>query len=323
MVFVTGGTGLVGSHLLAALSAQGKQVKALYRNTQPTALPGVEWVQGDIMDIQRLEELLEGVQDVYHCAAIVSFQKGESKQLLRYNVEGTANVVNACIGKGIRKLVFVSSVAALGRLREGQVINETMQWSEATSNSVYGKSKFLAEMEVWRGMGEGLQVAVVNPVIILGEGDWHKSSSAIFKTVYNEFPWYTEGTTGFVDVKDVVKAMMLLMESDISGRRFILSGKVDTYRNVFSAIAKGMGRKPPHKPVTPFLAKLVWRLEAVKAMFTGKMPLVTKETTRTAMAKVSFDNSRSLKEIPGFSYTDFDESIGRIARYYATSVSPT
>lgn len=323
MIFVTGGTGLVGSHLLAALSAQGKQVKALYRKEPPTTLPGIDWVQGDIMDIQRLEELLEGVEEVYHCAAIVSFQKEERKQLLRYNVEGTANVVNACIEKGVRKLVFVSSVAALGRLREGQVINETMQWSETTSNSVYGKSKFLAEMEVWRGMGEGLQVAVVNPVIILGEGDWGKSSSAIFKTVYNEFPWYTEGTTGFVDVKDVVKAMMLLMESDISGRRFILSGKVDTYRNVFSAIAKGMGKKPPHKRVTPVLAKLVWRLEAVKALFTGKTPLVTKETTRTAMAKVSFDNSRSLKEIPGFSYTDLDESIGRIARYYATSVSPT
>jgi nucleoside-diphosphate-sugar epimerase len=229
------------------------------------------------------------------------------------NIEGTANVVNACIDAGIKKLLFVSSVAALGRIREDAPINETMNWSEETSNSEYGKTKYLAEMEVWRGIGEGLDAVIVNPVIILGNGSWHTGSTSIFKSVYNRFPWYTSGVSGFVDVKDVSNAMTQLMNSNISAQRFIISGHNSPYRTIFNLIADAFKVPRPYKRVTPLLAAIVWRLEAVKTFFTGSSPLLTKETTLTAQAAVYFDNSKLLKALPNFSYTPLEETINRVA----------
>ncbi|MEY4278400.1 MAG: hypothetical protein RL377_404, partial [Bacteroidota bacterium] len=226
MIFVTGASGLVGSHLIQSLVQKGLNVRALYRNNIPVFKHAekVNWIKGDILDVSSLEEALQGVTQVYHCAAIVAFTPKQAAAMLHANVEGTANVVNACIAHQVQKLVYVSSVAALGRIREDGAVNETMNWTTETSNSVYGKSKYLAEMEVWRGMGEGLNVAIVNPVIILGAGDWNKGSSEIFKSAYDEFPWYTQGVSGFVDVLDVVDAMQLLMQSEVQGQRYIISG---------------------------------------------------------------------------------------------------
>jgi nucleoside-diphosphate-sugar epimerase len=314
MILVTGATGLVGMHLVHELVQRQHKVRAVYRNTPPRTTARVEWVQADILDITSLEQAMQGVTQVYHCAAIVSFNPKQKHLLHHTNIEGTANVVNACLEAGVQKLVFVSSVAALGRIREDAPVNESMQWSEETSNSEYGKSKYLAEMEVWRGIGEGLNAAIVNPVIILGAGDWDKGSSGIFKTAYDEFPWYTEGITGFVDVLDVVKAMIALMNSPITAQRFILSAENRTYRELFTTIARCFGKKPPHKKVTPFLAELVWRLEAVKGKLTGKDPLLTRETARTAQAKVRFDNSKLLKALPDFHYTPLEETVRRICR---------
>jgi dihydroflavonol-4-reductase len=314
MILVTGATGLVGSHLIQQLTAQHKKLRALYRSPIPSIpnTEAVEWFQADILDVVALEEAMQGITHVYHCAAIVSFNPKKRHELHQTNIQGTANVVNACLEANIEKLVFVSSVAALGRIREDKPIDETMNWSEATSNSEYGKSKYLAEMEVWRGIGEGLNAVMVNPTIILGAGDWNKGSSEIFKSAYDEFPWYTEGTTGFVDVADVVKAMIALMESDITAQRFILSTETTTYQNVFTTIANSFGKKPPHKKVTPFMAALVWRLEAIKGKLTGTEPLLTKETARTAQTKASFDNSKLTKHLPNFSYTPLEQSIKRI-----------
>lgn len=312
MILITGSTGLVGSHLIQALIAKNEPVKALYRGSIPFEHSLVQWVRADILDIVSLEEAMEGIEQVYHCAAIVSFDPRQKKALHKINIEGTANIVNACLNTHVKKLLFVSSVAALGRIREDKPINETMNWSEETSNSEYGKSKFLAEMEVWRGIGEGLNAVIVNPTIILGSGNWNKGSSSVFKSAYNEFPWYTEGTTGFVDVIDVVKAMIELMNSPINAERFILSAETSTYRNLFNLIAKAFGKKPPTKSVTPLIAALVWRLEAFKALFTGKQPLLTKETAKTAQAKVSFDNCKLLKYLPDFKYTPLADSIERI-----------
>lgn len=314
MILVTGASGLVGSHLIQQLAAQQKKVRALYRSQIP-AIPNtqtVEWFKADILDVVDLEQAMQGITHVYHCAAIVSFNPKEKKVLHQTNIEGTANVVNACIEANIEKLLFVSSVAALGRIREDKPIDETMNWTEETSNSEYGKSKYLAEMEVWRGIGEGLQAVIVNPTIILGAGNWDKGSSEIFKSAYNEFPWFTEGTTGFVDVADVVKAMMQLMDSDIVAQRFILSAETSTYQNLFSTIATEFGKKPPHKKVTPTIAALVWRWEAIKGKLTGKAPLLTKETAKTAQAKVVFDNSKLKKYLPQFTYTSLQHSIKNI-----------
>ncbi|HRH47852.1 MAG TPA: NAD-dependent epimerase/dehydratase family protein [Panacibacter sp.] len=317
-ILVTGATGLVGAHLVEALVQQGKHVKALYRNTIPQykAAAEVEWIQCDILNITLLEEAMIDVQQVYHCAAVVSFNPKERELLNATNIEGTTNVVNACLNADVEKLLFVSSVSALGRIRENSFITEEMNWSEETSNSEYGKTKFFAEMEVWRGVGEGLNAVVVNPTIILGTADWNKGSAAIFKNAYKEFPWFTEGVTGFVDVEDLVKAMTLLMESDISNERFIISAENIPYRELFTQIANEFGRRPPHKKVTTFIAALVWRIEAVKGFLTGKQPLLTKETSRTAQAKVYFDNSKLFKYFPEFKYQPLKNSVTRICNEF-------
>lgn len=314
MILVTGGTGLVGSHLISALVAQGKQVKAIYRTAVPV-FPGcdhVQWVQADILDMLRIEEVMEGVQQVYHCAAVVSFNPKKREQLGRTNIDGTANIVNASLAAGVQKLLFVSSVAALGRLRKEPMVNETMSWTKETSNSEYGRTKYLAEMEVWRGAAEGLPAVVVNPTIILGESDWTKGSTGIFKTIHEEFPWYTEGISGFVDVQDVVRAMIMLMDSHVAGERFILNGANVPYKQVFDTIASCFGKKAPYKKVTPFLASLVWRYEGIKAKFSGVDPLLTRETANTAQAKVHFDNKKLLEKFPEFHYTSIDNTIERI-----------
>ena len=313
MILVTGGGGLVGSHLIPFLLQEGKRVRALYHNNIPSIIhENLECFKGDILDVFDLEAALEGITHVYHCAAIVSFYPKDKKQLTQTNIEGTANIVNACIDAGVKKLLYVSSVAALGRFGKDKPIDETMKWSEATGNSVYGKTKFLAEMEVWRGIGEGLNAVIVNPTIILGASDWEKGSSGIFKTAYNEFPWFTNGITGFVDVKDVVKAMVLLMDSKIISERFILNGENVPYKEIFTQIALAFGKKPPHKEVTKTIAAIVWRIEAIKELFTEKRPLLTKETAQTAQTKVYFDNKKLLKAFPEFSYTPINESIKRI-----------
>ncbi len=206
-------------------------------------------------------------------------------------------------------MVHVSSVSALGRIRENETVTEAMSWTEESSNSLYGKSKYLGEMEVWRGIGEGLEAVIVNPSLILGGSDWNKGSSEIFKSVYNEFPWYSEGVTGVVDVKDVARAMILLMNSEISKEQFILNAENLSYKEIFTGIANGFGKTIPQKKVSPFIAATVWRWEAIKSMFTGKDALVTKETARTALAKVYFDNSKFLKALPGFKFTPINETI--------------
>jgi nucleoside-diphosphate-sugar epimerase len=315
MIFVTGASGLVGTHLIQSLLAKGKDVSALYRHQVPVfeGSERVHWRQGDILDCFSLTDAMQGATQVYHCAAIVSFAPTHADAMLQANQEGTANIVNLCIELGIHKLVYVSSVAALGRIRKDAEVDESMYWTPETSNSMYGKSKYLAEMEVWRGMGEGLNIAIVNPVIILGSGDWTKGSSGVFKSAYDEFPWYTEGVSGFVDVLDVVDAMQILMDSPVSGERYVLSAENLTYRTLFTHIANAFHKRPPYKKVTPLLAALVWRVEALKGFMTRKAPLLTKETAATAQAIVHFNNTKFLKAFPSFTYRAIPQSIERIA----------
>jgi dihydroflavonol-4-reductase len=312
MIFITGATGLVGSHLIKQLTQQDVYIKALYRKEIPFSHPRIEWIKGNISDVILLEDILQDGDEVYHCAAKVSFNPKDKRELFKTNVEGTANIVNACLNAGIKKLLHVSSVSALGRIRQNATINETMHWSAETSNSTYGESKYLAEMEVWRGIAEGLNAVMVNPTIILGAGDWNTGSSEIFKTIYKEFPYYSDGVTGFVDVDDVVKAMIALMNSDISAERFIISAENISYKELFNMIAESFHKKPPHKKITPFMAASVWRLDAIRSLFTGKAPFITKETARTALTKVYFDNSKLLQALPSFNYTPVKNSVERI-----------
>lgn len=319
MILVTGGTGLVGSYLLKELVRLNKPVKALYRTAPATLLSAeennkIEWIQGNILDVTLLEEIMQGVTQVYHSAAIVSFNPARKNELFKINVEGTANVVNAAVQAGVQKLLHVSSVAAMGRIRKDQLIDEGMYWTPETSNSNYGHSKYLAELQVWRGIAEGLPAVIVNPTIILGAGDWQQGSSKMFKTAYDEFPWYAEGTGGFVDVRDVVKAMILLMESNVRSERFIINAGNHSYREVFNGIAHAFGKKPPHRRVTPFLASIVWRLEWLKSRLARQEPMLTRETSRTAQTKVQFDNGKFLRLFPEFNYTPVQQAIAETCR---------
>jgi dihydroflavonol-4-reductase len=315
-VFVTGGSGLVGSHLIQRLLQEGKKVKALYRSSIPDiqGKEEVSWVKGDILDIISLEEAMLDVTEVYHCAAIVSFDPSQKKEMFSINIDGTANVANAANAAGVERLCFVSSVAALGKSHKDQFINETMNWSEEADNSNYGKSKYFAEMEVWRAVGEGLKAVIVNPSIILGAGDWQLGSTKLFKTAYEEFDWFTEGVTGFVDVADVTKAMTALMATKVDSGRFIISAENKPYKEIFTAIAKAFDKKPPSKKANVFLSQMVLGIEKIKSKFTGVKPLLTKETAHAAQSIVHFDNKKLLQTIPGFTYTPIDETIQRVAK---------
>lgn len=320
-IFVTGATGLLGTYLIRHLLRENQQLVALYRRSVPATFSAEEnnsitWVQGDIFDPVLLEEIMCECDRVYHCAGLVSFNPSKAALLMKVNVEGTANIVNAALASGIKKLVHVSSVAALGRKRHNSTVTENVKWDENANPSVYGKSKYLGELEVWRGIAEGLDAVIVNPVIILGKGDWHHGSSATFRNAFNEFPWYTEGVSGFVDAADVAALMVMLMNSGIHSERFIVSAENKSYREVFTAMAQAFGKRPPYRKVSPFLASVVWRFERLKSMFTGEDPLLTKETADTAQQKVYFDNKKILQAFPDFRFRSIKESIETYCKAY-------
>ena len=301
------------------LVRNGRKVRALHRSSFPEnlseqELSAIEWVKGDIMDVDLLSEVMDGIEQLYHAAALVSFNPSRRRELFRTNIEGTANIVNAALECGVKKMVHVSSVSAMGRIRTGVAVDETMFWTRETSNSNYGQSKYLAELEVWRAFGEGLNGVIVNPTLILGAGNWENGSSKMFKTAFDEFPWYTEGASGFVDVRDVVKAMIELMESDISGERFILNAENRNFRDVFTLMSNEFGKRPPHRKVNRFLAALVWRIEWLKSKLNRKEPLLTKETAKTGQAKVEFNNAKLKKFLPSFQYIPVNQTIRDVCR---------
>lgn len=321
-IFLTGGTGFLGSYIIKELIEKGYSVKALRRTTSlPAFIPEgvfnkVEWIEGDILDVVVLAEGMKGVHAVIHAAACVSFQKSDRLAMYKTNVEGTANVVNAAIENNISRFVHVSSVAAIGRTSNGEIVTEEMKWVERKTNTHYGISKFGSEMEVWRGFGEGLNVVIANPSTIIGYGDWNTSSCRLFKNVYNGFPWYSNGINGFVDAEDSARAIVLLMESSISGERFIINGENWPFRKLFNSIAIAFGKKQPSREATPFLGEMAWRIEKLKSILTGKKPLLTKESARVAHSKTNFSNRKILQALPGFSFTPLQQSIENACNKY-------
>jgi nucleoside-diphosphate-sugar epimerase len=325
-VLVTGGTGFLGSYIIKELVEKNYAVRAIRRGNKipgwipPAVLQKVEWVEGDILDVVSLEDAMEGIDTVIHSAALVSFLKKERDQLYQVNVEGTANVVNMALEKNVRRLVHISSVAALGRDAAGGRVNEEKKWEDNKINTHYAKSKFKAELHVWRGISEGLDAVILNPGTILGYGDWHQSSCAIFKQVYEGFKWYTGGINGFVDVQDVARVTVLLMESGISEQRFVVTGDNWSFRKLQETIAAGFGKKPPYKEATPGLLKMAWRLEKLKSMLTGKKPLLTKESARVAISQTLFENDKILRALPGFSFTPLEETIKKACEIYLGTI---
>ena len=313
MILVTGGAGLVGKELIVQLLAQGKSVRAIYNKTLIKDINDqkLQQVQCDILDVIGLEEVMQDIDEVYHCAGFISYVPKDASKLYKVNVEGTANVVNAALHAGIKKMVHVSSIAALGEATgPGGMIDEHMEWTGSSNKNNYGRSKYLGELEVWRGIAEGLNAVIINPSLILGPGNWNEGSTEIFKSVYKELPWYTEAVKGFVDVRDVAKSMIMLMESGIVSQRFIVSAENENFRNVFNMIAKGFNKPVPTRKVTALLAAIVWRFEKLKSKLTGTKPIVTRETAASAMTSQKFDNSKLKKYLPSFSYYPLAQTIG-------------
>jgi nucleoside-diphosphate-sugar epimerase len=327
MVLVTGGTGFLGSYIIKELVEKNYPVRAIRRRTSkfPFYIPAeifkkCEWVEGDILDIVSIEEAMEGVDTVIHSAAMISFHKGDRKQMYQVNIQGTANVVNVALEKNISRFVHVSSVAALGRSKMGGHVNEEKEWQGNNTNTHYAISKYRSEMEVWRAIGEGLNAVIINPSTVLGYGDWNTSSCRIFKTIYDEFSWYTTGSNGFVDIEDVAKATVLLMESNISEHRFIASAENWSFQQLFNTIADGFGKKHPHRKATPFLGSIAWRMERIKSLFADSKPLLTKESARVAHSNTFFGNAKLLKAFPEFSFTPLQESIQKACKNYLHTI---
>jgi dihydroflavonol-4-reductase len=323
MILVTGGTGLLGSHLLFNLISSGKKVRALKRNSSDTGMvqkifsyytaspeslaANIEWVDGDLLDFASIEDALEGISEVYHAGAMVSFYAADHKKMLKVNIEGTANLVNLSLEKKIDKFCFVSSVSTLGRADHNGLTDEETFWVPTGKNSVYAISKYGAEREVWRGMEEGLNAVVVNPSVILGPGFWN-DNSGLFRLVWEGLKFYTKGINGYVDVNDVVKAMILLMEKSLFNDRFIISSDNISYQQLFILMAKYLDKPAPTINVPPMLSHIAWRVEAARCLLTGLKPEVTKEMATTATQQYTFSNEKIRKTL-SFEFLPVEESI--------------
>jgi nucleoside-diphosphate-sugar epimerase len=315
MILVTGGTGFIGAYIIKNLVEKGKQVRAIRRSAKlPFFIPRqifdkVEWVEGDVLDVISLNDALQGVDAVIHSAAVVSFSKKDRDRMNQVNVEGTANLVNAALDNKVRRFLHISSVAALGRTTTVETVTEQKKWEPNKNNTRYALSKHFSEMQAWRGFAEGLEGVVVNPSTVIGYGDWHQSSCAIFKNSYREFPWFSKGVNGFVGVEDLAEAAVQLLLSDITQKKFIVSAENWTFQKLLNAIADGFGKARPGKEATRFLGELAWRMEKLKEIGTGKRALLTKETARIAQSKTSFDHSALLNALPGFEFTPMETVI--------------
>jgi len=308
MIFVTGGTGLIGSFLLRELAGRGMPVRALYRGTVPPAQPaGVDWVQGDLLDTTLLRSAITtDVTHVFHCAGLVSYAPQDEALLQQVNVQGTAAIVDVCLERPGIRLAHVSSVAALGGAAAGQArgtqttpreVTETATWDLGAAHPAYATSKYLGELEVWRGMAEGLSGVIVNPSVVLGPGDWQRSSTRLLRYAHQEHRFYTRGLVNFVDVRDVVAQLLhlALRTPEITNERFILSAEAVPLARFFREAAEAMHRKPPSTAVPNWVAELIWRAEHVRAVLTGARPLITKDTARAGRDPVVYAHTKVQK----------------------------
>ncbi len=332
MFAITGGTGLLGAHVIYRLLDKGFKVKALHRETSSfdliTKVIGyyttevdeymsrIDWRLGDVTDPVSLEDFLDEGDRLFHCAGVVSFQKSDRELLNKINKNGTKNVVNAALNSKVQKLVHASSTAALGRADADGSISEQSKWKNSKLNTWYAVTKMRGEQEVWRGQAEGLRTVIVNPGIILGPGSWDEGSSRLFSSVYNGLKFYTSGLNGFVDVRDVAEAMIMLMDSEVESERFVLVGENTDYKTLFTDIAKALDVPPPKIKATKGMAEMAWMLERIKSFLTGKPALVTKETARTSLARHYYNGEKISSYFDDFNYRPLKQSIREVGEMY-------
>lgn len=327
MVFVTGGTGLIGSHLLVELTQQHEQITAIYRNKDKiktvkkcfkyylrddykSFFKRIKWEECDVLDIPELEELMEGHSIVYHCAAIVSFARQDFTKMMGINRYGTANMVNVALALGVEKFCFVSSTAAVGNkdIPEDDEITEEGKWILTEETSGYSIAKYSSEKEVWRGMNEGLNAVIVNPAVVFGAGDWDESSLKIFKTLKKGMKFYAPGNNSFVDARDVARVMVILMNKEIFEDRFLLIGENASFKEVFTKITKRLDKKAPSIALRPWMMAIAWRLSVAWAGITFSKPLITKETARSAFNRKKY-SSQKIKDRIEYEFYSLDEMI--------------
>jgi nucleoside-diphosphate-sugar epimerase len=310
-ILVSGATGLLGSHVLIDLVNTDVDLIALYRDDKAKddvftlfTYYGIEdkwdkvvWEKGDVLDVQRLNDLMEDVQQVYHCAALVSFDPSDAVKLHSINVEGTQNMVNAALYCGVKKFLHVSSTATIGQENGGLVCTEETRWNNDEQHTFYAKSKYSSEREVWRAIEEGLDAVIVNPCVIIGPGNPHKSSGTMFSTIGNGLAFYTEGANAFVDVRDVSSSMILLMNSDIISERFLCIGENMKFKDLFTLIANEMDVKAPSIKASRLMTSIGWRLMKVISLFNGRAPKVTSESARASHKTILFSNEKIKEQL--------------------------
>lgn len=331
MILVTGGTGFLGAHLLYHLLRNNSEVTAICRKNSSfetvkkiflyysadglSEFNKINWVESDLMNAGELEENFENIEIVYHTAAMVSYNPSDNYKMYINNVDGTRNVVNAALNKNIRKLCYVSSIAALGESVSDSLITEETEWKEEYGNSGYSVSKYYAELEVWRGIDEGLNAVIVNPSVILGYGNWDKGSNALLNAVYKGLNYYTLGSSGFVCVEDVCKLMIMLTNSEVCNNSFILSADNIEYKSVFEMIAASLKVKSPKKHATPVITEILWRLESLRSRLSFKSPVITKESARTSHKLLKYTDGKLQKSIK-YQYKSVEETINELGNLY-------
>lgn len=330
MILVTGGTGLVGSHLLYHLSLKNDKIRAIYRTeaslnkvkkvfsyytSDVRLFSKIKWFKADITDVPSMKPAFSDIESVFHCAALISFNPKDYREMRKVNIHGTAILVNLAIDAKVKKFCFVSSIAAVGESMQDNFVDEECEWNKEQDNSGYSISKFGAEMEVWRASQEGVDVIIVNPGVILGSGFWKAGSGKLFTQIYNGFKYYTEGITGFVAVQDVVKPMIQLMQSSIKNERFILVSENKSFKDVFFSIADAFGKKRPYKKVKTWQTEIAWRISWFVSKINGVAPLLTKYSAKSAHNITKYSSQKVIGAI-NYQFEAVDTSIQRISRNY-------
>jgi nucleoside-diphosphate-sugar epimerase len=334
MIFVTGGTGLIGSHLLVELTAQSVAITAIYRSSEKiqvvkqvflhylgadaeSRFSKINWQQCDILDVPRLESLMQNHKEVYHCAAIVSFSRRDFQRMIQVNRVGTANLVNLSLELGIEKFCLVSSTAAIGEknIRDGEEITEDAKYEISDETSGYSISKYKAETEVWRGIEEGLNAVIVNPSVVIGAGDWNESSLVIFRTIKKGLRFYSPGSNAFVDARDVAKIMVMLMQKPIFSERFLVIGENMPFRSLFNLIALELNQAAPKFAVSKWLMGAAWRVSALWAALTFSSPVVTKSSARSAFRNKRYSNEK-IKQALGVQFTSVQEAVENAVAFH-------
>lgn len=317
MILITGATGFLGSEVAKQLAQNGDAIVCIKRSNSviPDLLKPygerIKWVDADVLDVFALEDALQGVTQVYHSAAIVSFNPADNKAMIKTNVEGTANVVNLCNQYNIR-LVHVSSVAGLGEAKPGELINENTYLEDTLHSDGYALSKYEGEMEVWRGIAEGLNAVIVNPSMIIGANAGTKGTGQIFEKVRKGFKFYTNGSIGFVDVEDVAKSMIQLMNSDIEAQRFIITAENRDYKGLFAEAAQCFGIKSPQSEAKPWALNWAWRISGITRFLTGGRFIgIDKVSAQAASKNLNYNNSKIVKAT-GIEFKSISLSIKQI-----------